>query len=202
MSSTTAPPTDAYLPWDAKDVETIKPNEEDTSRQIGQVMTKMQNHNFDRHRRAFTATHVKTQGIVKGTLTVLPDLPSHLQQGIFRTPGKTYDVAARYSNEPIFLQADQEQGPRGLGMRVFGVEGERLETADANATTQDFLFNNAPSIELTDVETCLEIMRLREKHFHNPEELIEATKKREDAEKQMGPCMSPLPHPNLTVALN
>jgi hypothetical protein len=183
----TAPPNDAYLQWDAPGVETPKPNEEATARKIGETMNKMQQHNFDQHRHAFRATHVKTQGIVKGKLTVPSDLPSHLRQGLFKTLGKTYDVAARYANEPVFLQADQEPGPRGLGLRIFGVEGERLEGADADATTQDFFFNNAPMIELTDIDTCLEIMQLREKYFDSPTKLAAATKLRTDAIKQNAP---------------
>ena len=183
----TAPPSDAYLAWNAPGVEEIKPDEEETSQKIGVTMNKMQQHNFDQHRHCFRATHVKTQGIVKGKLTVLPDLPKHLQQGLFKTPGKTYDVAARYANEPVFLQADHEPGPRGLGMRIFGVEGERLPSADPQATTQDFFFNNAPMIELTDLPTCLEIMQLREKYFDSPLKLGAATKLRTDALKQAAP---------------
>jgi hypothetical protein len=100
---------------------------------------------------------------------------------------KTYDVAARYASEPVFLQADQDSGPRGLGMRIFGVESERLEGADPDATTQDFFFNNAPMIELTDIDTCLEIMQLREKYFDSPVKLAAATKLRADAIKQSAP---------------
>lgn len=182
-----APPNDAYLAWNAENVESPKPDEEEKARQIGQTMNKMQQHNFDQHRHAFRATHVKTQGIVKGTLTVLSDLPRHLQQGLFKIPGQKYDVAARYASEPVFLQADQEPGPRGLGLRIFSVEGERLEGADPNATTQDFFFNNAPMIELTDIDTCLEIMQLREKYFDSPTKLSAATKLRTDAIKQSAP---------------
>jgi hypothetical protein len=183
----TAPPNDAYLRWDAPGVETAKADEEEKAKQIGETMNKMQQHNFDQHRHAFRATHVKTQGIVKGKLTVQAELPDHLRQGLFRNPGRTYDVAARYANEPVFLQADQEPGPRGMGLRIFGVEGERLEGADANAKTQDFFFNNAPMIELTDIDTCLEIMQLREKYFDSPVKLAAATKLRTDAIKQSAP---------------
>ncbi|KAF2030889.1 heme-dependent catalase [Setomelanomma holmii] len=186
-----APPNDAYLAWNASGVETPKPDEEEKARRIGQTMNKMQQHNFDQHRHAYRATHVKSQGFVKGKLTVLPDLPNHLQQGLFKTPGKTYDVAARYANEPVFLQADQEPSPRGLGLRVFGVEGQRLAGADQDATTQDWFFNNAPMIELTDIDTCLEIMELREKYFDSPTKLAAATKLRTDAIKQSAPGMLP-----------
>lgn len=186
-----APPNDAYLAWNAPGVEVIEPDEEETAKKIAATMNKMQEHNFDQHRRCFRATHVKTQGIVKGKLTILPNLPPHLQQGAFEVPGKTYDVAARYANEPVFLQADQEAGPRGLGLRIFGVGGERLPDADQDATTQDFFFNNAPMIELTDLPTCLEIMRLREKYFDSPLKLGAATKLRMDAVKQTAPFQLP-----------
>ena len=187
----TAPPSNQYLTWNAPGVEEVKPNEEETARKIGETMNKMQQHNFDQHRHCFRATHVKTQAIVKGKLTVLPNLPTHLQQGLFKTPGKTYDVAARYANEPVFLQADQEPGPRGLGLRIFGVAGQRLPSADQDAKTQDFFFNNAPMIELTDLPTCLEIMQLREKYFDSPLKLGAATKLRSDPIKQAAPFMLP-----------
>jgi hypothetical protein len=187
----TAPPSDAYLVWNAPGVEDVKPDEEEVARKIGVTMNKMQQHNYDQHRHCYRATHVKTQGIVKGKLMVLPNLPAHLQQGLFKRPGQTYDIAARYANEPVFLQADQEPGPRGLGLRIFGVDGERLPSADQNASTQDFFFNNAPMIELTDPPTCLEIMELREKYFDSPTKLGAATKLRTDPVKQAAPFWLP-----------
>ncbi|KAL1602719.1 hypothetical protein SLS60_006140 [Paraconiothyrium brasiliense] len=186
-----APPSDAYLRWDAPGVESPKLNEEQTSRKIGDTMNKMQQHNFDKHRHTYRATHVKTQGIVKGRLTVLPALPSHLQQGLFKEPGKTYEVAARYANEPVFLQADQDPGPRGLSMKIFDVKGERLPDAEPGGTTQDFFFNNAPSIELTDIDTCLDVMQMREKYFDSPTKLAAATRLRIDGLKQVAPFQLP-----------
>ena len=186
-----APANDAYLPWDAPGVETIKSDEQEKIDQINQVMARMQKHNFDLHRKAFRATHVKTQGIVKGKLQVRSDLPEHLRQGIFAEPGKTYDVAARYANEPYLLQRDQAAGPRGLGLKVFGVSGARLEGVDESVNTQDFLWNNAPSIELTDIDTTLDIMSLREKYFDDPAALGRHLKLRTDLMKQHAPYMLP-----------
>lgn len=187
----TAPPTDAYLAWDHPGVETIQPDEEAKIAQIQEVVTRMQKRNFAKHRHAFTGTHVKTQGIVKGQLHVRDDLPEHLRQGIFAEPGKKCDVAARYANEPYLLQADHAPGPRGLSMKVFGVTGPRLDGVEETANTQDFFFNNAPSIELTDVDTTLEIMSLREKHFDDPNTLGLKLKMRTDALKQHAPYMLP-----------
>lgn len=63
---TSTPPTDAYLPWDSPSVEEKVPDEEKKTAEIQATMERMQKHNFDKHRKAFRATHVKTQGIVKG----------------------------------------------------------------------------------------------------------------------------------------
>jgi len=93
-------------------------------------MNNMQPHYFDQQRHSFRATHVKTQVVVKGKMTVLPNLPDHVQQELFMAPGKIYDVAARYANEPVFLHADQRPGPGGLGMRIFGVPGARPENPE------------------------------------------------------------------------
>lgn len=134
---------------------------------------------------------MKSQGLVKGTLIVPSDLPPHLSQGLFAHPGR-YAIVARYANEPVFLQPDTESGPRGMAIKVFHVPGERLDTpGNGDLSTQDFFFNNAPMIELTDIDTCLEIMQLREKHFDNPTALSMALKLRMDAIKQHAPGMLP-----------
>lgn len=53
-------------------------------------------------------------------------------------------------------------------MKVLGMHGDLLKNGDKSAPTQDFSFNNAPMIELTDIDTCLEIMKLQGKHFDDP----------------------------------
>lgn len=190
-----APPNDAYCLWDASGVEELAKGEEAKAQKIAETMNKMQEHNFDKHRHAFRATHVKSQGFVKGTLTVPEDLSPHLKQGLFAVPG-TYHVAARYANEPVFLQDDKEPGPRGMAMRVFDVKGERIPGIQGNKdlSTQDFFWNNAPMIELTDLDTCLDIMTLREKYFDDPAALSRHLKLRKDLIKQHAPGMLPNTH--------
>ena len=79
-----------------------------------------------------------------------------------------------------------------MAIKIFNVHGERLETAgNETLSTQDFFFNNAPMIELTDIDTCLEIMQLREKHFDSPNKLAMALKLRTDAIKQHAPGLLP-----------
>ena len=190
-----APASNQYLHWDAPGVEEIKPDEESKQHEIANIMNQMQQKNFEKHRRAFTATHVKLQGVVKGTLTVKSDLPKHLQHGMFVVPGKKFDVIARYANEPYLLQSDQERGPRGLSMKVFGVSGTKLDDSTNEHGTQDWFFNNAPMIELTDLDTTLEIMKLRLENFDSPNMLGAKLTLRTDALKQHAPYQ--LPNTNL-----
>ena len=79
-----------------------------------------------------------------------------------------------------------------MSIKIFNVRGERLDTpGNENLSTQDFFFNNAPMIELTDIDTCLEIMQLREKHFDSPTALALALKLRTDTIKQHAPGLLP-----------
>ncbi|KAK4685785.1 hypothetical protein P7C73_g4355, partial [Tremellales sp. Uapishka_1] len=168
----------------ATDVEEIAEDEDETIDEIAELIKKMMDHNFDAHQHKFRGTHVKSLAFVKGTLAIDSDLPKHLQQGIF-VPGKKYDCIARFANEPSFIMDDKEKAPRGLGLKIFEVEGERLEQDPGNHT-QDFLFNNAPM-----VETTKEIFELREKHFDSPKTLQLELAKRSDRLKQFAPTMLP-----------
>ena len=79
-----------------------------------------------------------------------------------------------------------------MAMRVFNVQGERLQLdGNEDLKTQDFFFNNAPMIELTDIDTCLEMMQLRERNFNSPTGLSLAMKMRTDAMKQHAPGLLP-----------
>jgi len=50
--------------------------------------------------------------------------------------------------------------------RFSNVKGERLEgQGKENDNTQDFFYNNAPVLELTEVDACLEIMQYRKNTF-------------------------------------
>ena len=80
-------------------------------------------------------------------------------------------------------------------MKIFNCPNNQPRIADVPGNeelmTQDFLFNNAPMLELTDIDTTLDIMTMREKHFDNPTALSAATKLRTDALKQNAPGMLP-----------
>lgn len=139
------------------------------SSRLCEITEKMQKRNLDDQGKAFRTTHVrlalsrhqaaseadtdlrrtqvKSLAFVKGFLTVHSDLPSHLRVGLFAEPGKTYDAVARYANEPIHIQPDTEKAPRGLGVKLFGVEGEAIDGKEGTGT-MDLHFNNAPMLEV------------------------------------------------------
>ncbi|KAM0707497.1 hypothetical protein Q7P35_004142 [Cladosporium inversicolor] len=163
-----------FVKYDTPGLEPKTANESDKIQALHDLVNRMQQKNFACHRHGFRGTHVKTQGIVKGKLTILPDLPEHLSQGLFSNGGCEHDFAIRFANEPSFLQDDRTADPRGCGMKVFGVEGEFMDPAGRESRTHDFTFNNTPVLELRDLPTCLEIFQLREKYFDDAQGLKNA----------------------------
>lgn len=161
-------------------VEPPVQNETELTNELISLINRVQDHNFSQHRHGFRGTHVKVQGLVKGHLTV-PELPAELAQGICAKPAK-FDVALRYANEPSFLQDDRAPGPRGCSMKIF------------SDPIQDMTFNNAPILELKDLPTTVEIFRIREKHFREPEKIEDALKQRPDKDLQMAPAQLPNQH--------
>ena len=101
---------------------------------------------------AIRDAHAKSCGILHGELTVHPDLPANLRQGMFAEPGRTYPVIARISTTSGAIRSDQVRGVRGLGIKVLGVTGgsgvRAHETfGDSN---QDFVFVTEPAFPFRD----------------------------------------------------
>lgn len=120
-----------------------------------------------------------TSQCVVGKFTVHDNLAPHLAQGMFAKPG-SYDVIMRYSSLTPKLLPDHLSAPRGIGMKIFGVEGEKIWGEDKK--TQDFTFNNYPVLELrTPVATC-EIADSLERNWNTLENFAKELGERPDAE--------------------
>jgi hypothetical protein len=100
------------------DLEKIHPNETDLIDETAQHIKSLILQNFQKHSHAIRGTHLKTQGLVKGTMTIRSNPTEDLIQGLFK-PGKVYNVILRYANEPFKTDPDTTPGPRGVGMKVF-----------------------------------------------------------------------------------
>lgn len=101
--------------------------------------------------------------VVRGSFTVNDNLPEHLAQGMFAKPGK-HECLMRYSSLPPKMVPDTDHAPRGLGIKVFDVPGEKLF---GNANTQDFTFNNYSIIELRDAKGTMPIAEGFIRNYNN-----------------------------------
>lgn len=92
---------------------------------------------------AIRSVHAKSHGLLLGELTVASGLPEAYAQGLFAQAG-TYPAVIRLSTTPGDVLDDKVSTPRGLGLKVVGVPGERV-TGSERDTTQDFVLVNGPA---------------------------------------------------------
>lgn len=87
-------------------------------------------------------------------------------------------------------------------MRIFdvvapGQQGEEawLNEIGAKTHTQDLTFNNAPKLELRNLPTALDIIKIRERNFMTPDKIAgEIKKQRDDVDLQIAPVSLPNHH--------
>ncbi|TKY84982.1 hypothetical protein EX895_006062 [Sporisorium graminicola] len=187
--------TNTLIRWDDPNVESGAGATEDeliheVERQINTAQTAV----WECHRHAFSGTHVKTQGIVKGELEVLQGLDSHLYQGLFKQPGAKFPVAMRYSTETTDLIDDRVPQPRGIGLKVFGARGPKLRQDMKDPETQDFEFNSCAFLELGNARTCRDVIALRLLHGADNQALDADLKKRPDYKVQNARNVAPNVH--------
>ncbi len=103
------------------------------------------------------ALHAKIQaGITNAKFKIDPNIPSHLQQGIFQ-PGKTYDAHVRLSNASGQVQPDTKNDLRGLAIRVFP------KGAEDKTEINDLLMTNAPVSHARNVRQFMEFAKAASK---------------------------------------
>lgn len=108
--------------------------------------------------RPIRSVHAKPHGIIVGELEVADDLPPVLAQGLFAKPGR-YPVVMRLSTIPGDLLDDSVSTPRGLGLKVIGVEGERLPGSEGDVT-QDFVLVNGPAFGAPNAKAFLATLKM------------------------------------------
>ena len=90
------------------------------------------------------SVHAKSHGVLTGEFAVLDNLPKAYAQGLAPTP-RSYIAALRFSTWPggVWLD-DRVSTPRGLAIKVIGVDGERVAGSQSERT-QDFVMVNGPA---------------------------------------------------------
>lgn len=138
--------------------ETAEEDEAQTIRELEETLHKISAtvHKDEGH--AFRSVHAKSHGLLHGELQVLDGLPEPWAQGVFERAG-TFPVVMRLSTSPGDLLDDNVSTPRGLALKIVGVEGERLPGSEGD-TTQDFLMVNGPKFLAPTAKAFLKNLKL------------------------------------------
>ena len=123
-------------------VETIAPDEGETLAGLKEAFGYILDTTSKDYGHAVRSVHAKSHGIAHGTLTVAAGLPPALAQGMFATPGD-HEAILRISTNPGDILDDDIALPRGLALKILGVDGDRLPGSEGE-TTQDFVMVNGP----------------------------------------------------------
>lgn len=129
-------------------VEKVEADEDEVVRDLNESFRTILETTSKDYGHAVRAVHAKAHGIARGTLSVHAGLPPALAQGLFARPGE-YEAIIRISTNPGDLLDDSIGLPRGLALKVIGVEGERLPGSEGD-TTQDFVMVNGPAFTAPD----------------------------------------------------
>jgi len=124
-------------------VERPEPNEAQTIQGLIAAMRYVNEKTLADGGHAIRSVHAKTQGILEGYLEVDAHLPCELAQGLFAKSGR-YPIVMRFSTLPGDILDDSVSTPRGLSVKIIGVEGERLSGSEGDVT-QDFVLVNGPA---------------------------------------------------------
>lgn len=138
-------------------VEQPRTDEAAIHAQMLATFAKIQETTLGDYGRAVRGVHAKAHGLLTGRLDVLDGLPPELAQGLFERPG-SYEAVLRFSTNPGDILDDSVSTPRGLALKIVGVEGERLEGSEG--TTQDFVMANAPAFTAADDAAFLKSLKL------------------------------------------
>ncbi len=147
-------------------VEQPAPNEQQTFAELSETMGHITRTMAERYRHAYRPVHAKSHGVIKATLDVLPGLPPELAQGLFARLA-SYGALMRFSTNPGDLLADNVSSPRGLAVKVLGLEGDPV--AGAPAGTQDFVCIDADVFPVPGPEGFLKQLKGLEKTLTFPE---------------------------------
>ena len=123
-------------------LDPVEEDEAQTAQDIAETMLRIAGKTFEDGGHAIRSVHAKSHGLLKAELEVPGDLPPVLAQGLFARAGR-YPTLMRFSTIPGDLLDDKVSTPRGLAIKVLGVQGERLEGAEG--ATTDFVMFNRPA---------------------------------------------------------
>lgn len=123
--------------------EQIPEDEAETTRELVETLRSIIETTYKDYGHAVRSVHAKSHGLLQGEMEIAGDLPPAYAQGAFARAGKL-PVVLRFSTNPGDILDDSVSTPRGLALKIIGVEGERLPGSEGQVT-QDFVMQNAPA---------------------------------------------------------
>lgn len=139
-------------------VEQPMPDEAETIAGLKEQFEKILDTTSQDYQHAVRSVHAKGHGLARGALIVADGLPPELAQGMFATPGR-HEAILRFSTNAGDILDDSIRLPRGVALKVLGVEGARLPGSEGD-TTQDFVMVNAPAFAAPDAKKFLGNLKL------------------------------------------
>ncbi|GLK75931.1 catalase [Methylopila jiangsuensis] len=140
------------------DMERPEADEEQVRDELIATMRSISDVTFANSGHGLRSVHAKSHGLLDVTVEILGDLPGPYAQGLFAKPGR-YAGVMRFSTNPGDVLDDGVSAPRGLALKVIGVEGDRLPGSDG-VETQDFVMANAPAFAAPDAAAFLKSLKL------------------------------------------
>ena len=152
-------------------VESVADDEVEVIDGIIATMTRESRTVAERDGQTVRASHAKSTGLVKGTLTVLPGLPEPLRQGLFADP-RSCEVLMRFAQGPGEKLSDDVSTHRGVSIKVLGVDGPKLPGHEGS--TQDFVLATGPAFPQSNASTFLMAIKGIQKGTGLPETVKQA----------------------------
>ena len=158
-------------------VEEVQSDEQETIAGLNETFDTILQTTAEDYQHAMRSVHAKSHGILEGVMTVEAGLPPELAQGLFATPGE-HKVYMRMSTNAGDILPDVIGLPRGLAIKVLGVDGERLPGAEGS--TQDFVMVNGKVFQA----------KTADKFLGNLKMLAKTTDKMEGTKKAVSAVLS------------
>jgi hypothetical protein len=144
--------------------EKCLPGEPELFHEFARDIVAYQNEDADKGK-LLRGFHAKPHAGFLAEFQVMADLPEWARQGVFAKP-RTFPALVRFSNGDSHIHADTNKEPRGIAIKLIGVEGRKLLQPDA--VTQDFLAtSHSVTSAVNDVTQFMAFVRAmrNRKHF-------------------------------------
>lgn len=138
--------------------EQVPDDEAETAKELADTLHSIMATTFKDNGHAHRSVHAKSHGVLRGHITVLDGLPAEFAQGAFAKPG-TLPLVLRFSTNPGDVLDDKVSTPRGLAIKIVGVEGDRLPGSEGQVT-QDFVMQNAKAFTAATPKDFLKTLKL------------------------------------------